>query len=58
MESMPLEVLEHIWSFLDFDTRQKIATRVSKQWLWGIRCSTKLSIEMKIKGLVMANWVF
>ena len=55
---MPLEVLENIWSFLDFDTRQKIATRVSKQWLWGIRCSTKLSNEMKIKWLVMANWVF
>ena len=28
MEALPLEVLEHIWSYLDFDTRQKIATQV------------------------------
>ena len=64
MEALPLEVLEHIWSYLDFDTRQKIATRVSSKWFWGIRCSTKLSSELKIKrGLsnkkvnaTLANW--
>ena len=28
IEALPLEVLEHIWSYLDFDTRQKIATQV------------------------------
>ena len=37
IEALPLEVLEHIWSYLDFDTRQKIATRVSTKWFRGIR---------------------
>ena len=64
IEALPLEVLEHIWSYLDFDTRQKIATRVSSKWFWGIRCSTKLSSELKIRrGLsnkkinaTLTNW--
>ena len=64
IEELPLEVLEHIWTYLDFDTRQKIATRVSTKWFRGIRCSTKLSSELKIRrGLsnkkvnaTLANW--
>ena len=46
--NLPTEVLIHIWSFLDFNTCQTICTRVSKEWLYKIRNSTRLSGEMKM----------
>ena len=45
---LPVEVWVHAWSFLDFNTRQKICTLVSKTWLNQIRNSSILSGEMKI----------
>ena len=45
---LPVEVWVHAWSFLDFNTRQKICTLVSKTWLYQIRNSSILSGEMKI----------
>jgi hypothetical protein len=64
IEALPLEVLEHTWSYLDFDTRQEIATHVSTKWFRGIRFSIKLSSKLKIRrGLsnkkvnaTLANW--
>ena len=47
--SLPLEVLEEIWSHLDFHNCQKICTQVSKSWFFGIRNSPKLSSELKIE---------
>ena len=47
--SLPTEVWIHIWSFLDFNTRQKICTLVSKGWLCEIRNSTRLSSEMILR---------
>ena len=49
IKNLPLEILEHIWSYLDFHNCQKICTLVSMVWFWGIRNSSKLSTEMKIK---------
>ena len=46
--NLPGEVWIHAWSFLDFNTRQKICTLVSKTWLNQIRNSSILSGEMKI----------
>ena len=46
--SLPVEVWIHAWSFLDFNTCQKICTLVSKTWLNQIRNSSVLSGEMKI----------
>jgi hypothetical protein len=48
---MPEEILIRIWSFLDFDTLQKICVLVSKPWFDKIRNSMKLSGEMKIQGI-------
>ena len=45
---LPVEVWIYTWSFLDFNTRQKICTLVSKTWLNQIRNSSTLSGEMKI----------
>ena len=45
---LPVEVWIYTWSFLDFNTRQKICTLVSKTWLNQIRNSSILSGEMKI----------
>ena len=42
---MPEEILIRIWSFLDFDTLQKICVLVSKSWFDKIRNSMKLSGE-------------
>ena len=61
---LPLEVWEQIWSYLDFDTCQKICIQVSKTWFFGIRCSSKLSNELKINrrlsneqvNSTLANW--
>ena len=47
--SLPLEVLEEIWSNLNFHTCQRICTQVSKSWFFGIRNSPKLSSELRIK---------
>ena len=47
--SLPTEVCIHIWSFLDFNTCQKICTCVSKKWLYEIRNSTRLSGEMILR---------
>ena len=47
--NLPIEVWFHIWSFLDFNTRQKKCTRVSKEWLHQIRNSTRLSGEMILR---------
>ena len=44
--NLPTEVWIHIWSFLDFNTCHKICSRVSKEWLYKIRNSTRLSGEM------------
>lgn len=46
---LPTEVWVKIWSFLDFDTLQKVCTRVSTKWFWDIRNSALLSGEMKLK---------
>ena len=46
--SLPVEVWIHAWSFLDFNTCQKICILVSKTWLKQIRNSSMLSGEMKI----------
>jgi len=46
--NLPVEVWIHTWSFLDFNTRQKICTLVSKTWLNQIRNSSVLSGEMKL----------
>ena len=45
---MPEEVWILIWSYLDFETVQKICTRVSNSWLEMIRRS-KMSWEMKLR---------
>ena len=45
---LPEEVWILIWSFLDFETVQKICTRVSNSWMEMIRKS-KLSWEMKLR---------
>ena len=47
--NLPTEVWIHIWSFLDFEKCQEICTRVSKEWLYKIRNSTRLSGEMILK---------
>ena len=47
--NFPTEVWIHIWSFLDFKTVQKICTLVSKEWLYKIRNSTRLSGEMILR---------
>ena len=47
--NLPTEVLIHIWSFLDFNTCQRKCTRVSKEWLYKIRNSTRLSGEMMMR---------
>ena len=47
--NLPTEVWIHIWSFLDFETCQEICTRVSKEWLYKIRNSTRLSGEIILK---------
>ena len=46
---LPTEVWIKIWSFLDFDTLQKVCTRVSTKGFWDIRNSALLSGEMKLK---------
>ena len=48
---MPEEILIRIWSFLDFDTLQKICVLVSKSWFDKIRNSMKLSGELKIQWI-------
>ena len=61
---LPLEVWEQIWSYLNFDTRQKNCIQVSKTWFSGIRYSSKLSNELKIDrrlsneqvNSTLANW--
>ena len=47
--SLPTEVWIHVWSFVDFDTRQEICTLVSKGWLYEIRNSARLSGEMILR---------
>ena len=47
--SLPTEVWVHVWSFVDFGTRQKICTLVSKGWFNEIRNSARLSGEMILK---------
>ena len=48
IKEMPGEILMKFWSYLDFDTVQKICTRVSKSWLEMIR-SSNLSWKMKLR---------
>ena len=45
---LPEEVWILIWSYLDFETVQKVCTRVSNSWLEMIRRS-KMSWEMKLR---------
>ena len=47
--SLPTEVWVYVWSFVDFDTRQKICTLVSKGWFNEIRNSARLSREMILR---------
>ena len=47
--NLPTEVWILTWSFLDFNTVQKKCTLVSKEWLNGIRNSTRLSGEMILR---------
>ena len=63
--NLPTEVWILTWSFLDFNTVQKKCTLVSKEWLNGIRNSTRLSGEMilRLKNLnvkdindVLSRW--
>ena len=49
---LPTEVWIKIWSFLDFNTLQKVCTRVSTKWFWDIRNSALLSGEMKLKRTI------
>ena len=51
--NLPTEVWILTWSFLDFNTVQKKCTLVSKEWLNGIRNSTRLSGEiiLRLKNL-------
>ena len=46
---LPTEIWIHIWSFLDFNTLQKICILVSKEWFCRIRNSAKLSGEMILR---------
>ena len=47
--NLPTEVWTHIWSFLDFKKLQKVCTLVSKEWLFKIRNSVRLSGEMTLR---------
>ena len=47
--SLPTEVWIHVWSFVDFDTRQEVCTLVSRGWLDEIRNSARLSGEMILR---------
>ena len=47
--SLPTEVWIHVWSFVDFDTRQETCTLVSRGWLNEIRNSARLSGEMILR---------
>ena len=49
--TLPREMWLHVWGFLDFNTLQRICTRVSKQWLKEIRNSSRLSGVMGLKNL-------
>ena len=46
---LPTEIWIHIWSFLDFNTLQEICILVSKEWLWKIRNSERLSGEITLR---------
>ena len=46
---LPTEIWIHIWSFLDFNTLQKICILVSKEWFCKIRNSATLSGEMILR---------
>ena len=47
--NLPTEVWTRIWSFLDFKKLQKICTLVSKEWLYKIRNSARLSGEITLR---------
>ena len=47
-DTLPKEMWIHIWSFIDFDTLQKICTEVCKSWLDEIRDSAQLSSKLQI----------
>ena len=47
-DTLPKEMWIHIWSFIDFDTLQKICTEVCKSWLDEIRGSAQLSSKLQI----------
>jgi len=46
---LPTEIWIHIWSFLDFNTLQKICILVSKEWFCKIRNSARLSGEIILR---------
>ena len=46
---LPTEIWIHIWSFLDFNTLQKICVLVSKEWFRTIRNSARLSGEIILR---------
>ena len=49
--ALPREMWLYVWGFLDFNTLQRICTRVSKQWLKEIRNSSRLSGVMGLKNI-------
>ena len=46
---LPTEIWIHIWSFLDFNTLQKICILVSKEWFCKVRNSERLSDEIILR---------
>ena len=52
-DTLPKEMWIHVWSFIDFDTLQKICTLVCKSWLDEIRDSLQLSSDLKINNEFM-----
>ena len=46
---LPTEIWIHTWSYLDFNTLQKICILVSKEWFCKIRNSARLSGEMILR---------
>ena len=59
MEALPLEVLEHIWSYLDFDTRQVCQYRLWSFQAGGTKLERFLPKDQHIqrKLLNFENWV-
>jgi hypothetical protein len=53
--ALPKEIWIQIWGCLDFQTLQKICTRVSKKWFEEIRNSVRLSGKLTLKTCTTPN---